>query len=152
MCLLWQKHDQYHFFFFPNNHICSYLELFFFSLRLDYEFLKVGVRPSVSQWSFPRSQYYPLHLRQFFLISVMEFLDFFSQHLINAHNSEWHWAAMDSANRELHNSREWMPREAEICHLELLKHNSAVLCPDVWDKIRDWVIFSFKWSSVETLK
>lgn len=32
---------------------------------------------------------------------------------------------------------EWIPREAEICSLELLKYNSAVFCPDVCEKIRD---------------
>lgn len=32
---------------------------------------------------------------------------------------------------------EWMPREAEIWCLELLKHNPAEFCPDVWEKIRD---------------
>lgn len=31
----------------------------------------------------------------------------------------------------------WMTREAEICCLEMLKHNSAEFCPDVWEKIRD---------------
>lgn len=41
---------------------------------------------------------------------------------------------MDSGNRVLYNKWEWVPREAEICGLELLKYNSAVFCLDVWEK------------------